>query len=112
MSKLVLSFMVCLGLCGLANAFELQYSSPDGGLVVYLDTKTPCDKHISDLFNDDLKGLEWVGAEVTYQGRKLVACAAPSPMPGPDGGPAVVIVDEQGDGGVIPATKFHQVKAS
>lgn len=75
-------------------------------LSIHIDTNKQCDGKVMELIGatDAPKELQWVKADVVYRGVEFEACAARSDMP--DGTPAALIVDEQGDGGLVPLAKF------
>lgn len=98
------------GLMGLANATIIAFNADDGSLKIRVDTRSECKDPVKSLIGalNAPKNLEWAEAQVTYNGTKLEACAAP--VPGPNDMPAILIIDQDGDGGVIPAQNFHAVK--
>lgn len=104
MKKFLLAMLLALGLCGLVQADILVFHNEL--LSIHIDTNKQCDGKVMELIGatDAPKELQWVKADVVYRGVEFEACAARSDMP--DGTPAALLIDEQGDGGFVPLEKF------
>lgn len=104
MKKLLLTMLLSFGLMGLANADILSFHNEL--LSIYIDTNKQCDGPVLELIGATgaPKDLQWVKADVVYRGVEFEACAARSDMP--DGTPAALIIDSEGDGGFVPLVKF------
>lgn len=103
-STMVLATLLGLGLAGQAVADILVFHNEV--LSIRVDTNKACEGKVLALLgaSDAPKNLQWVKANVVYRGVEFEACAARSDMP--DGTPAALLIDEQGDGGLVPLAKF------
>lgn len=104
MKKLLLATLLTLGLAGLAHADILVFHNEL--LSIHIDTNKQCDGKVLELIGatNAPKELQWVKADVVYRGVEFEACAARADMP--DGTPAALVIDQDGDGGYVPLAKF------
>jgi hypothetical protein len=84
-----------------AQAAQVATFEAKGIRVVLMDDK--CRIPEVAQFMAQRTGLEAMAADVSFEGRALQACWVPS-----DG--AVLIIDSEGDGGVVPLSGFRPVK--
>jgi hypothetical protein len=103
MKKYLFGLLVALAsLSSLAG--ERQFVAP-GIAVTLRESACPAEvQKLVDMYNPPAD-LVWKKADVLFQDKPLVACYA-------DYQGQVLLVDEDGDGGVIPANEFKPIKVS
>ena len=99
LDRLILTAGLLVGLadCATAGAFETKH----GDVVIRLTDK-PCAESVTVLLRTEAHD-KYLGGHVTLRGVKLALCWRLT-----DGG-NVLVIDEKGDGGILPISRFQKV---